>query len=165
MALFGWLSNKNKPTKEQQRAFELGQTAGEVIGDDLISRAESFMEGRFAQFFGDYIDALKQRLDTVYDDPEHDPKLLAHIELKIFCENAEEAKSQLHAEFENYVLRHDDSYYELLGNDDDTVAFVQHAVSEVVDKNLADGVELLIKTGVEVHDRKIEEIEQRASDS
>lgn len=162
MALFEWMSRKKKPASEPLDAYLLGRQHGDALYKHLKARANTFTDGRFSLMFSRYVDGFSQRLDTVYDDPHHEPKLVASMQLKIFNDEADKAKSSLRSEFETYMLSEDELILGLL-EDEETMKDIKHTASQIMESALEDGFELLKNTAVAMYESKIDEIEKRAS--
>src|SRR5208337_4049361 len=85
-------------TKEKQKliaAYQKGQDAGR----SMAAAVDEYMDRRLPSVTAALLKVFADRLQTIFDEPEHDPKVVAAIELKIFKENTDTFQTRLKNDF------------------------------------------------------------------
>lgn len=85
---------KTEVTPSQERACELGRKASQLMTRDMIG----YVESRLSSICPGFLEVFRQQLEKIHNVPNHTPKTVANVELKIFTEHAEEAMKKLKVE-------------------------------------------------------------------
>jgi hypothetical protein len=104
--MLGFIKRLEKRRHEKQQhaaAYEMGQQAGESI----IAAVDSFLVPRLSTLSNNVLDLYRDRLKTIYDEPEYQPKDVAKVELKICLDNLKEFAPKLVEETHTYLSLHD----------------------------------------------------------
>ena len=87
-------TGKQKELEDAIAAHKMGQK----FGGQLIAHIEAFAASRLDDVSIKLLEVFKGRLETVYDDPEHDPKTVAVVELRLFGEQIDEYQKTMSIE-------------------------------------------------------------------
>lgn len=90
--MFGFF--KKKVPIEDTEPFKMGQRAANSYAEDL----DTFMVARFEPVYQNLMGVLDDRLESVYDDPNGPPILLAKVEYKAFLDNVQEMRPRMEGE-------------------------------------------------------------------
>lgn len=140
MGILDTLKWKFKSQKEKD-------AIGEKWGKYVINKAQEFADARFSQITLNLLSVLSDRLETVYDDKEIDPKITASIEMKIFIENIEGIHEKLLSELQNHLKADFESF--------DDQEFNNLLIEVVINPK----VDQLIQGAKELYQQKLNEIE------
>jgi hypothetical protein len=89
--MFGFLRKRTEAKQREAVAFQFGQKTGAT----MTAAVDSYLNVRLPSLTANLLDVLQQRLLTINDDSQHDPKLVAYAELKVFLENVEDFDSRV----------------------------------------------------------------------
>ena len=149
MGLFDWKSEKRKQeVKETAAAYEKGKE----FGKQLARMVDEFAEGRLDQITVNLLQVFKERLETVYDDPEHDPKDVAAAELRIFEEQIGEAQKRFWSELQDHLS----DYLEIVDELE-----LGELLADLFEQATEPRLVTLIAGAKVLYDSKIEEIESK----
>ena len=149
MGLFNWKSEKRKQeVKENAAAYEKGKEFGKQLG----RMVDEFAEGRLDQITVNLLQVFKERLETVYDHPEHDPRVVAAIELRLFGEKVGEAQKRFWSELQDHLS----DYLEIVDELD-----LSEQLADLFEHATEPRLEALIAGAKVLYDSKIEEIESK----
>ncbi len=149
MGLFNWKSEKRKQeVKENAAAYEKGKEFGKQLG----RMVDEFAEGRLDQITFNLLQVFKERLETVYDDPEHDPKDVAAAELRIFEEQIGEAQKRFWSELQDHLS----DYLEIVDELE-----LGELLADLFEHATEPRLVTLIAGAKVLYDSKIEEIESK----
>jgi len=99
--MFDWIKRKRvreeKPTPSQQAAYKSGQEAGEAI----FRAVEGYLDKRLPEVSSRFLRVLRERLETIHNEPGVDPKKVAQIEYDIFVENTTDYPAKMTKEVES----------------------------------------------------------------
>ena len=150
MAIFKRKKNdKQVELEDAIAAYRMGQE----FGGQLFDHIDAFAASRLDAVSINLLEVFKGRLETVYDEPEHDPKTVAMVELRLFAEQI-------------------NTYQQTMGVemiDDLPEEYVEAASSLDLDKELLDLIEsvleprlqLLVGGAKALVEIKLKEIESR----
>ena len=138
--MYGW--GKKRPpadTPEQlERAYRLGQNAGERIANDL----ELIMGGRFKPVFEGYLAVLRKQIHDSFDSDDGPPITIARMDYGIFLENVEKLKPQITEE----IRQHMDGWLKLADEADvrtETEALIAKRIDDFLIDLTLTGLKLL----------------------
>jgi hypothetical protein len=94
---------RRQEKKQHASAYEKGQQAGSSI----INAVDTFLTPRLSTLSKNVLELYRDRLTTIYDEPEHQPKEVARVELKICLDHLKEFTPKLYEETRAYLSRHD----------------------------------------------------------
>ena len=99
------------------------------------------------------LEVFKGRLETVYDDPEHDPKMVAEVELRLFGERIEIYQQTMSVEMIDDLP---EEYVEAASSLDMTEEFL-----DLIEGVLEPRLQLLVHGAKALFEMKLEEIESK----
>ncbi|WP_444921922.1 hypothetical protein ACJJID_06145 [Microbulbifer sp. CnH-101-G] len=148
MAFLDWISGKRNKDKKNQAAYEKGQD----FGGHLVSKVDEFSSARLDQITVNLLEVFKGRLETVCEDPEHDPKLVAAAELEIFKEQIGKAQENMWSELQQHLS----SEIEIAEKID-----MVEEVADLIETATEQRLQILIAGAKALYDSKVEEIESQ----
>ena len=125
---------------------------GKEFAEHLGVMIDEFAEGRLDQITVNLLQVFKERLETVYDDPEHGPEVVAAVELRIFEEKIGEAQKRFWSELQDHLS----DYVEIMNELD-----LAERLADLFEHATEPRLEALIAGAKVLYDSKIEEIESK----
>lgn len=104
---------------KKRRARRLGREFGALI----TQRVEDHIAGRVQPARERFMDVFRDRLKTVFDQPEHDPRTVTQVEYEVFQENLGNFLGEMRAELSVRLYRYDEAIQaaDLQGQCDDYI--------------------------------------------
>ena len=151
MGLLNWIAAIRGPSLEV--------TTPHATGADFrvhaVTKIETFATSRLDASARQLLATFKTRLETVDDEPGHDPELIASVEFNIFKRTLRAARRDMAAELLDHI-RNEMIVAESFNMTADLLVLVDRAVDDRLD-TLAFGASAL-------YDFKVEEIRERRSE-
>lgn len=148
MALFDRVFKRRQERAGNKEAYKRGQEYAQYLGD----RVNEFAENRLDHVTVNLLEVFKDRLETVYNDPDHDPKIVAAAELEIFKKQIAEAQKRFWSETQDHLSDELETLVEL-----DLVELLADLIENVTEPRL----NALIAGAKVLYDGKIKEIEDK----
>lgn len=142
-------NEKQKELEDALAAYRMGQKFGGQLFDHIDAFAASRLDGVSINL----LEVFKGRLETVYDDPEHDPRTVAMVELKLFAERIETYQQTMGVEIIDDLP---EEYAEAAS----TLDMVEELV-DLIESVLEPRLQLLVDEGATLFEMKLKEIESR----
>lgn len=92
--LFGKSKKQVEQTEENKQGCEKGRQAA----NDVNKAIKEYVEARLPHFRKQGISVLRSQLDSIFDDVQKDPRLMARRYLTLFLERLEEVPSRVTAQ-------------------------------------------------------------------
>lgn len=153
MGLFDWVKGEKKKNNLEE-AKSMGEDFGRQIGEKI----DHYLETRVETVTVNLLEVFKGQLETVYDEPEHDPKDIAAIEFKIFGEQIVKFNEEMGQEILDYLTEE----FEVLDELGESEALIENIVDLIVNR-LEPHIQILLSGAKVLFDSKIEEIENSAT--
>jgi hypothetical protein len=135
--MFGWFKKQSRP--EDTEAYKQGKRMVESMTADL----QQFMSTRFDPVFDGYVGALTERFETVYDNDEAPPIILARIEFDIFNDHVRELREKMGAEV-NAAMREWLETADLIGGRSDFQKLIDTTIGSFQDRLTMTGLQAFI---------------------
>lgn len=90
------LRSKLDEAQKTVEAYELGKEYADSIVEKLV-----YFETRCGQVRNNYVEVFKGRMETIFDEEEHDPATVAEVEFEILGDNVLKLQEKLLAEFDD----------------------------------------------------------------
>lgn len=142
----------NGKRKEVEKAVA-AYRAGQEFGGQLFAHLDAFAARRLDEVSIKLLEVFKGRLETVYDDPEHDPKMVAEVELRLFGERIEIYQQTMSVEMIDDLP---EEYVEAASSLDMTEEFL-----DLIEGVLEPRLQLLVHGAKALFEMKLEEIESK----
>ncbi len=131
---------------------------GTAYAEDAKARIARFSLARVDPIVLSFRDVISGRFKTVYDDPKYDPIDVAKVELEIFVENCDEARSKLVQEYHEHLA---DIFTFLRANS-------QTEIEGLLDKLINDEIDgrfaILFKDALELYNFTVAEIQSKKTE-
>jgi len=123
--MFKFFARRREEKQRQKAAYQLGYDASTRI----ITAVDGYLDSRLPELSRNLLAVLSERFTTIYDQPEHEPELLARIEWKIFDEHLDTFPDRVKQELQQNI-----------GNWLDLADFGGRELVDVYIQNRIDGV-------------------------
>lgn len=154
--MFNWWK-KNRNGHQNDDSLEKSYDFGRNIGSQITAKVDEFKENRIDEVSVNLLSAFKDRLETVFDSPPHDPKLVAQIELNEFRDQIKRFSDKMWAESKDF-LNNELGILDEIGDDETTEKYIDY-----LELQISTGVNLLIHGAKMLYDKKLEEIDQSST--
>lgn len=138
--MFGWI--------KKRKAYNMGRDIGAAITEEI----ETHITHRILPAGERFVEVFRERLDTVYDNPEVHPKMLVQVEWESFGENLADFAGHMKAELNVRTYKFDEII---------NAAGIRDVTDEYITKRISDVVEGMREKGAGMGLEAIAEIERR----
>lgn len=115
-------------------------TAGREVGSAMADIVLAFRDRRIARVKSNYLTAFRDRMATIFDDPELDPPARLRIEYELFCKHIDDGLAD---ELVAAAMKE-------LGESDDSVADLREAIMRMVSDMVRNEIADLKKSGLQI---------------
>lgn len=147
-----WWENRQRAKKER---LEAANKMGRDFGDNLFKKVEKFGDTRLDEIAIKHLSVFKNQLETVYDDPDHEPKIIAAIEGQIFSEQTEQVLKIMWSETQEFCAEEVPHVGEL----EDPL--INELLADIMEQRIEASITMMIAGAKALYDMKIEEIEDK----
>ena len=92
-----------KRRREEKQQREAEYQAGREDTDSIVGAVDGYLNPRLLQLSRNLLAVLGKRFATICDDPEYDPKIIAHIEWDLFNEQLQAFPDRVQKELQENV--------------------------------------------------------------
>jgi hypothetical protein len=96
----GEMFNYFKKRAEAKRSREAATKAGYEAGTAISQAVEDYLNRRLPEVSNKLLAVLRERFNTIYDEPQVSPKVAAQIEYDIFVKNTDEYPTRIKEEMQ-----------------------------------------------------------------
>jgi hypothetical protein len=97
--MFGFGKKSEAAQLPPKAAYDLGET----IGRCLFRAVSGYLDYRLSQLTVKMLTLLAGRFETIHDEPDHRPEVVAQVEFDIFRNNLQEFLPKLEAEVREFL--------------------------------------------------------------
>ncbi len=151
--MFGFRKRRAEKVQRQIDAYEAGKRGGEAI----LHAVDEYIQFRLSEIATSYLVVFGDRLKTIADEKDHEPKEVAKVELKIFIEQLLNLPEKLRAEYRERLPK----WYALakeVGFSDSVDEYIYKLVNEKIEQIYTDAALMADKELVDLTNSKDENL-------
>lgn len=97
--MFGFGKKREAAQLPPEAAYDLGET----IGRCLFRAVSGYLDYRLSQLTVKTLTLLAERFETIHDEPDYRPEVVAQVEFDIFQTNLQEFQPKLEVEIQEFL--------------------------------------------------------------